>query len=116
METCFLGRTGVRVSKLAFGTMSFGGEADSEESARLYATCRDAGVNLFDCADTYNGGRAEELLGKLIAHERDQVVLTSKFSFPAGPTPKDVNASGASRYHLVRACEASLKRLGTERI
>lgn len=116
METCFLGQTGVRVSKLAFGTMSFGGDADNEESGKLYAACRDAGVNLFDCADVYSQGRAEEILGKLIAHERDQIVLTSKFSFPAGPTPKDPNASGASRYHLVRACEGSLKRLGTDRI
>jgi aryl-alcohol dehydrogenase-like predicted oxidoreductase len=116
MDTVYLGHTGVRVSRLAFGTMSFGGDADSEESARLYAACRDAGVNLFDCADTYSQGRAEEILGKLIAHERDQVVLTSKFSFPAGPTPKDANACGASRYHLMRACEGSLKRLGTDRI
>ena len=116
METVFLGQTGVRVSRLGFGTMSFGGDADAEESGRLYAACREAGVNLFDCADTYSQGRAEEILGKLIAHERDQIVLTSKFSFPAGPTPKDPNACGASRYHLVRACEASLKRLGTDRI
>ncbi len=116
MEMVFLGRTGVRVSRLGFGTMSFGGDADAEESARLYAASREAGVNLFDCADTYTQGRAEQILGKLIAHERDQIVLTSKFSFPAGPTPKDPNACGASRYHLVRACEASLKRLGTDRI
>ena len=60
---------------------------------KLYATCRDAGINLFDCADIYSQGRAEEILGKLIAHERDQIVLTSKFSLPAGPTPKDANAA-----------------------
>jgi aryl-alcohol dehydrogenase-like predicted oxidoreductase len=116
MDYPYLGRTGVRVSKLGFGTMSFGGEADAEESARLYAACRDAGVNLFDCADVYNQGQSEEILGKLIARERDQLVLTSKASFPAGAHPKDPNACGGSRYHLVRACEASLKRLGTDRI
>lgn len=113
MQYRFLGRTGVQVSQLAFGTMSFGSEADLEESQKLYAACRDAGINLFDCADVYSKGRAEEILGKLIAHERDEIVLATKASFPMGP---GVNACGGSRYHLVRACEASLKRLGTDRI
>lgn len=116
MDFRFLGQTGVRVSKLGFGTMSFGGDADRDESARLYAACRNAGLNLFDCADVYNQGRAETILGKLIAHERNQIVLTSKASFPAGENPSDPNACGASRYHLVRACEDSLRRLGTDRI
>ena len=113
MQTRFFANTGVQVSKLAFGTMSFGSDADRSTSAALFAACRDAGVNLFDCADIYNGGRSEEILGELIAPCRDEVVLTSKAYFP---TSKDVNSAGASRYHLVRAVEASLKRLKTDRI
>lgn len=113
MEQRPLGRTGVWVSKLAFGTMSFGHEADEAESARLYARCRDAGITLFDTADVYVKGRSEEILGRLIASHRDEIVLASKAGFPSG---KGVNARGASRYHLVRACEASLKRLATDRL
>lgn len=113
METVVLGRTGVRVSRLAFGTMSFGGDADEEESARLYARCRDAGVNLFDCADVYSHGRAEEILGRLVREHRDQIVLATKAYFPMG---RDPNARGSSRFHLVRAVEASLRRLSTDRI
>jgi aryl-alcohol dehydrogenase-like predicted oxidoreductase len=113
MDYRFLGRTGVRISKLSFGTMSFGNEADVDESARLFARCRDAGINHFDTADVYGRGRSEEILGKLIASCRDELVLASKASFPMSSDP---NACGASRYHIVRACEASLKRLGTDRI
>ena len=113
MDYVWMGRTGVRVSRLAFGTMSFGGEADEATSAALFARCRDAGVNHFDCADVYNGGRAEEILGRLVKGCRDEVVLTSKAYFPTGADP---NARGSSRYHLVRAVEASLRRLGTDHI
>ncbi|MCA9549834.1 MAG: aldo/keto reductase [Myxococcales bacterium] len=113
MEYRFLGRTGVRVSRLAFGTMSFGGDADEATSGALYARCREAGINLFDCADVYAGGRSEEILGRLVKGHRDEVVLTSKAYFPTG---KDVNARGSSRYHLVRAVEASLRRLRTDRV
>ena len=113
METVLLGRTGVRVSKIAFGTMSFGGDADEEMSGRLFAHCRDAGVNLFDCADVYNGGRSEEILGRLVQGCRDEIVLATKAYFP---TSKDPNARGSSRYHLVRSVEASLRRLGTDRV
>lgn len=113
MQTRYLGGTGVAVSRLAFGTMSFGNEADEAESARLYARCREAGINLFDCADVYSKGRAEQILGKLIQGHRDEIVLTSKASFPMSAGANDC---GASRYHLVRACEASLRRLGTDRI
>ncbi len=108
-----MGSTGVRVSGLAFGTMSFGGDADETTSGAMYRRCRDAGVNLFDCADVYVEGRSEEILGRLIAGHRDQVVLTSKAYFPTGEGRND---RGTSRYHLVRAVEASLKRLGTDRI
>jgi len=113
MQTRFFGGTGLRISSLAFGTMSFGNEADEAESARLFSRCRDAGINLFDCADVYGRGRAEEILGRLMADCRDEIVLTSKGSFPMG---RDMNACGASRYHIIRACEASLRRLGTDRI
>ena len=113
MEHVFLGRTGVRTSRLAFGTMSFGGDADESESARLFAACRNAGINHFDCADVYAGGRSEEVLGRLIADCRDEVILATKAYFPSGKGPND---RGTSRYHLVRAVEASLRRLGTDRV
>jgi aryl-alcohol dehydrogenase-like predicted oxidoreductase len=113
MQTRYLGETGVAVSKLALGTMSFGNEADEQESARIYARARDAGINLFDCADMYSRGRAEEILGRLIGLQRDELVLTSKASLPMGAGANDC---GASRYHIIRACEASLRRLNTDRI
>ena len=108
-----MGRTGVRVSNLAFGTMSFGREADRETSATLYRRCREAGINLFDCADVYAKGESERILGELVAGERDELVLATKAYFPTGDGP---NHRGASRYHLVRAVEASLRRLNTDRI
>ncbi len=113
MNYRFLGNTGVKVSELCFGTMSFGGDADEETSAAMYRRCRDAGINFFDCADVYNGGRAEEILGKLIAGSREELVLTTKVYFPTGA---DVNARGASRKHIIHAVEASLKRLGVDYI
>src|SRR5512139_1329047 len=113
MEYTTLGTTGVEVSRLAFGTMSFGGDADEATAAALFAACRDAGINLFDCADVYGKGRAEAILGRLVAPCRDEVVLTTKAYFPMGEGPND---RGSSRYHLVRAVEASLRRLGTDRI
>lgn len=113
MEYRYLGETGVAVSALAFGTMAFGGEADEETARRLFERCREAGINLFDCADVYQQGRSEEILGRLVRGCRDEVVLATKAFFPTGPDP---NAQGASRYHLVRAVEASLRRLGTDRI
>jgi aryl-alcohol dehydrogenase-like predicted oxidoreductase len=113
MEYKFIGRTGVRVSALCFGTMSFGGDADRETSRAMFARCRDAGINFFDCADMYQSGVAEEILGELAAPERDGLVLTSKAFFPTG---KDVNAGGASRRHILRAAEESLRRLRTDRI
>jgi aryl-alcohol dehydrogenase-like predicted oxidoreductase len=111
MEYKFLGDTGVKVSQLCFGTMSFGGDADEEASKALYHRCREAGINFFDCANVYNGGRSEEILGDLIAGEREQIVLTSKVYFPTG---EDINARGATRKHIRTAIEASLKRLNTD--
>ncbi|MEX3011822.1 aldo/keto reductase [Hoeflea sp. TYP-13] len=113
MDYRFLGRTGVRVSSLCLGTMSFGGEADAEAASALYRASRDAGINFFDCANVYNAGRSEEILGTLIKGERDDLVITSKCFFPAG---SDINARGASRRHIVKAAEDSLKRLGTDRL
>jgi len=113
MEFNWLGKTGIKVSSLCFGTMSFGGDADKAESERMYRACREIGVNFFDCADAYSKGRAEGILDDLIAVERDQLVITSKCFNPTG---SDVNARGANRRHIRQAVEASLKRLKTDRL
>lgn len=113
MNYRLLGRTGVKVSSLCFGTMSFGGASDEKESASMFHQCLDAGINFFDCANVYEQGRSEEILGKLISDRRDQVVITSKVYFNTGT---GVNDGGSSRYHIVRAVEASLKRLKTDYI
>lgn len=113
MKTKLLGRTGVSVSELCFGTMSFGGDADEATSAAMYKAVRDAGINFFDCADEYNKGKSEDILGRLAKSDRDNLVLTTKcFS----PQSDDINARGSSRRHVVRAVERSLKRLQTDRI
>ena len=108
-----LGKTGVKVSQLCFGTMSFGAEADEEVSAAMFNRCREAGINFFDCADVYSDGRAEEILGRQIHGCREEIVLASKV---CGPMPGGVNARGLSRRHISAGVEASLKRLGTDRI
>jgi aryl-alcohol dehydrogenase-like predicted oxidoreductase len=108
-----LGTTGVRVSRVALGVMAFGGDADEATSAAIWRAARDAGVNLIDTADVYNDGRSEQILGRLMREERDQLVIASKAYFPMGNGPND---RGSSRYHLVRAVEASLRRLDTDRI
>ena len=113
MEFRWLGRTGIKVSSLALGTMPFGAEADEAASAAMFRAARESGVNFFDCADVYAGGRAEEILGRLIKDVREEVVITSKAYFQAGP---EVNAMGASRRHLLFSVEKSLRRLATERI
>jgi len=113
MKTKVLGRTGVQVSQLCFGTMSFGGDADEATSAAMYKAVRDAGINFFDTANEYNKGRSEEILGRLAKDHRDELVLTTKCFNPTGP---DVNARGANRRHVVKAVEASLRRLQTDRI
>ena len=113
MDYRVLGRTGVKVSPLCFGTMSFGDIADAAESARMFKRCREVGINFFDCANVYAGGRSEEILGDLIADCRDDIVLTTKVVSGAGP---DVNQGGASRRHIQIAVEDSLRRLKTDRI
>lgn len=111
MEYRFLGRTGVRVSELCFGTMSFGGDADRQTSRAMFDRCREAGINFFDCANVYQRGQAEQILGEFISDCRDEVVITSKVYFPMG---EDVNARGATRYHIMQQAEASLKRLNVD--
>jgi aryl-alcohol dehydrogenase-like predicted oxidoreductase len=113
MKHVLLGRTGVSVSELCFGTMSFGGDADEATSAAMYKAVRDAGINFFDCANEYNKGKSEEILGRLAKSERDDLVITTKCFNQIRP---DVNAKGGSRRHIVQAVEASLKRLQTDRI
>ena len=113
MEYRLLGRTGVKVSRLCLGTMTFGKEADERESEAMFSYCRERGVNFFDCANVYANGRSEEILGSLIQGCRDRVVITSKVYFPIND---DVNGLGASRLHIMRQVEASLKRLKTDRI
>lgn len=113
MEYRLLGRTGIRVSQLCFGTMSFGGDADETTSAAMFKRCRDAGINFFDCANVYARGRSEEILGKLIAGSRDELVITSKVY---GKVGKDINDRGLSRRHITKAVEDSLRRLNTDRL
>jgi aryl-alcohol dehydrogenase-like predicted oxidoreductase len=113
MPDTYLGRTGVRVSPLCLGTMTFGNEASPQTSKLLFERAREGGINVFDCADVYAAGESEQILGGLVASCRDEVVITTKAYFP---TSADRNARGLSRYHLVRAVEASLRRLGTDYI
>jgi aryl-alcohol dehydrogenase-like predicted oxidoreductase len=113
MEYRILGKTGVKVSQLCFGTMSFGDIADEVESAKMFKACRDVGINFFDCADVYAGGRSEEILGILMASERDELIITSKVASRVGA---GINRRGASRRHIQQQVEASLKRLKTDRI
>jgi aryl-alcohol dehydrogenase-like predicted oxidoreductase len=113
MNYVLLGRTGVRVSELCFGTMSFGDTADEAESKKMFDRCLDVGINFFDCANVYAGGRSEEILGDLMQGVRDELVITSKVF---GKTGKDVNAGGLSRRHLKLAVEDSLRRLKTDRL
>lgn len=113
MNYVLLGRTGVRVSELCFGTMSFGDIADEAESKKMFNRCLDVGINFFDCANVYAGGRSEEILGDLIQGKRDELVITSKVF---GQVGKDVNARGLSRRHMKLAVEDSLRRLKTDRL
>lgn len=108
-----LGTTGIKVSSLCMGTMTFGNEADEKISEVLFNRCREVGINFFDCANVYAGGKSEEILGNLTRGIRDEIVLTTKFF---GKVGEDVNAKGASRYHIRQAIEASLKRLQTDHV
>ncbi|WP_122095261.1 aldo/keto reductase [Rahnella sp. Larv3_ips] len=119
MEYRLLGRSGLKVSVLSLGTMTFGGQGkfaktgqtDVEAAQRQIGLCLDAGINLFDTADVYSGGESEVILGKALGDKRHDVLVASKARFPMGEGPND---RGSSRHHILRACEASLKRLNTD--
>ncbi|MCA0302309.1 MAG: aldo/keto reductase [Proteobacteria bacterium] len=113
MDYRLLGRTGISVSELCFGTMSFGGDADEVTSAAMYRMVREAGINFFDTANEYNKGRSEEILGRLMKSHRDDLVIATKCYNPTGP---DINSRGANRRHVVQAVENSLRRLQTDRV
>ncbi|WP_108662514.1 aldo/keto reductase [Acuticoccus kandeliae] len=108
-----LGRSGLLVSPLCLGTMTFGARTDERDAAIIYARAREAGINFIDTADTYNSGKSEEIVGRLVASERDEIVLATKASNPFGNNP---NHRGLSRAWLMTEVPRSLKRLGTDRI
>ena len=101
----------MKVSSLCMGTMTFGEAADESASKQMYKMCKDAGINFFDCANGYAKGRSEEILGKLIKSHRQETVVTSKVYFKSG---EDINSGGLSRFHMTKALDASLKRMGTD--
>jgi aryl-alcohol dehydrogenase-like predicted oxidoreductase len=113
MEYRLLGRTGVRVSPLCLGAMNFGAATDEATSRRIVDVALDAGVNVVDTADVYNGGESERIVGRALAGRRDRVVLATKVHGRTGDGPND---QGNSRLHIVSACDASLQRLGTDYI
>ena len=108
-----LGASGLKVSKLWLGAMMFGDQTDQAEAARIVAATRDAGLNAIDTADAYAKGDSERIVGRLIAGDRDRWVVATKL---ANPTSPDANDRGLSRRHMVRALDASLARLGTDRV
>ena len=122
MEYRQLGGSGFKIPVLTLGTGTFGGKGDFfaawgnngvPEATRLVDICLEAGLTMFDSADIYSDGMAEEILGKAIAGRRDKVLISTKATFRLGDGPNDV---GSSRFHLIRAVEGSLKRLGTDYI
>jgi aryl-alcohol dehydrogenase-like predicted oxidoreductase len=113
MKYRYLGNTGIQVSSLCMGTMTYGREADKAAARAIFNQCRDAGINFFDCANVYSKGQAETILGELISDCRDELIVTSKFGDHMG---SDLNAGGGSRRNLVSSLEASLKRLNTDYI
>jgi len=108
-----LGKAGVKVSPLCLGTMMFGGQTSAGDSIRIMHQAIDQGVNFFDTADIYNAGESEVVVGRALADRRDRVVLATKGRAPMGSGP---NESGAGRLHLMRALEASLRRLKTDSV
>jgi aryl-alcohol dehydrogenase-like predicted oxidoreductase len=122
MEYRRLGGSGFKVPAVSLGTATFGGgdelfrawgTTDADGARRLLDICIDAGVTMFDSADVYSNGLAEEILGAALAGRRDQVIVSTKATFRSGPGPNDV---GSSRHHLIDAIEKALKRLGTDYI
>lgn len=122
MEFRQLGRSGLKVPALSLGTATFGGtteffgrwgRVDVAEATRMVDLCLEAGVTLFDTADVYSQGASEEILGQALKGKRDKALISTKATFSMG---QGANDKGSSRFHLLRACEASLKRLGTDHI
>jgi aryl-alcohol dehydrogenase-like predicted oxidoreductase len=122
MEYRLLGRSGLKVPALSFGTGTFGGAGeffskwgttDVAAAKRLIDICLDAGVNFFDTADVYSAGASEEILGRAIKGRRDKALLSTKATFTLGNGPND---KGSSRFHLIKALDASLQRLGTDHV
>lgn len=122
MEYRQFGRSGLTVPALSFGTGTFGGtnafferwgRTDVVEATRMVDLCLDSGVNFFDTADIYSAGASEEILGQALKGKRARALISTKATFRFND---DLNQVGSSRYHLIRACEASLKRLGTDHI
>jgi aryl-alcohol dehydrogenase-like predicted oxidoreductase len=121
MEYRTLGTSGLRVSVLTMGTMTFGGKGafanvgstGADEARRQVDMCLDAGINLIDTADVYSGGLSEEIVGEVLRGRRDQVLVATKVRMEMGPGPND---AGLSRHHIITGCEASLRRLGTDHI
>lgn len=117
-----LGKSGLKVPALSFGTGTFGGKGEffgrwgateDKEAKRLVDICLEAGVNFFDTSNIYSGGAAEEVLGAAVKGRRNDVLIATKATFGTGPGP---NAKGSSRHHLIEACNDSLRRLGTDHI
>jgi aryl-alcohol dehydrogenase-like predicted oxidoreductase len=121
MRMRFLGKTGLRVSELCLGTMTFGGrgryrnvgEVDQNEADALVGMALDAGINFFDTADVYSEGLSEEITGKALGKRRKEAILATKVRSKMGAGPNDI---GLSRHHILEGCDASLKRLGTDYI
>ncbi len=121
MDQRQLGASGLRVSALTLGTMTFGGRGnfanvgatDVDGARRQIAMALDAGVTVIDTADVYSDGVSEEIVGRALDGRRDEVLLATKVRFPMGAGPND---AGLSRHHVIRGCEASLRRLGTDHI
>ena len=110
-----LGRSGVMVSPLCLGTMNFGGPTEEAESIAIVDRAIDGGINFIDTADVYNRGVSEQIVGKALKAngQRGNVVLATKVYSPMGPGP---NERGGSRYHVIRSCEDSLRRLQVDHI
>jgi aryl-alcohol dehydrogenase-like predicted oxidoreductase len=113
MEYRLFGRTGVKVSPLCLGCMNFGEVTSERDSIEIIHAAIDAGINFVDTADAYNDGNSEVAVGKALKGRREKVFLATKVNFPTGDGPND---SGASRLHILRACEDSLRRLDSDHI
>ncbi len=111
MQKVMLGSTNLSVSKICFGSMTFAAQADKQTSHKLYSHCREAGINFFDCADVYAAGKTESYLGECIKNDRENIILTSKVG---GRMWEGADGAGLGEKHITAACEASLKRLGTD--